>query len=140
MIDVSGFRVGSLSVEMTVVLLAVVLGIAHILGQSLSSYFDRGAKWALGPRDEQPHLKLTAARLERASLNFKENFPIILALLLIVEIAGKSTSLIQSMAVLWLVARVIYYPAYALGSKLRPYIYTVSVLASFTILIQLFAN
>lgn len=138
--DVSGFKVGGLSVEMTVLLLAVILGMLHVLGQSLSSYVDRGTKWALGLRDDAPPLSVTSARIERASINFKENFPIFIALMLIVEVSGKSSGLTQSMAVVWLAARVLYYPIYALGSKLRPYIYTVSVFAVFTIIASLFSN
>ncbi|KAF0116646.1 MAG: hypothetical protein FD163_1829 [Hyphomonadaceae bacterium] len=138
--DLSGFRIGELSIEMTVLLLAVILGMLHVLGQSLSGYLDRGTKWALGLRDDAPPLSITAARIERASTNFKENFPIFIALMLIVEITGKSNGITQAMAVTWLGARTLYYPIYALGSKLRPYIYTVSVFAVFTILFQLFTN
>jgi len=56
--------------------------------------------------------------LERALRNYLETFPLFAALVLVAEVAGIHTRLTEWGALLYLGARVVYLPLYALGVPL----------------------
>lgn len=132
------FHISNFSTEISVLLMAVLLGLCHIGVQGLNSDFERGLKWALGPRDEAKPISQIGARLERASKNFQETFPFMLALLLIVEISARSTELTRNLSIIWLLARIIYFPAYAFGWWFRSWAWIISLLAISFLGISLF--
>ncbi len=70
---------------------------------------------ALGPRDEQPPLSPTGQRAARALANMHEAMPVFLALALLHVIRATDGSLARSGAALFVVARVVYVPAYLSG-------------------------
>lgn len=123
------FRIGGLSVEMSVLALGIVLGLLHLFGQATKSDLERGIKWALGPRDTKTELSPTGQRFERAANNFNETFPFVLAVLVLIEIADKSSGFTQGAAIIWLIARALYYPAYVLGWPIRSYAWGVAIFA-----------
>ena len=77
-----------------------------------------GRDWNMGARDEElPPPKPIVGRLDRAQANYFETFPIVaLAILIDPQMAlfGPSTAI---PAALWLIARIIYLPLYAIGVK-----------------------
>ena len=95
-----------------------------------------GAKWNMGARDEdKPPLDEIPARLERASANFQETFPLAIVALGGLAIAGKGTEVSAIAAWVWLIARVAYLPIYWAGiPKIRTLVFAISLLALLTAL------
>ncbi len=71
-------------------------------------------KLALGPRDAPPGQTVHGARAERALANMQEALPVFLTLALLGLIVG-SPELAVTGATVFLVARVLYVPAYLMG-------------------------
>lgn len=70
---------------------------------------------ALGPRDNPPPQSTVGARAERALANMQEALPVFLALALLNLILGTAGDLATTGALVFLVARVLYVPAYLAG-------------------------
>ena len=122
--------------ELVVLTLGCALLLAHIL---LGAHFKTrqyGVDWNTSARDgEQPPLDPVPARLERAKDNFLETFPIAVALLLGVTLAGKAGPVTAIAAWAWLAARAIYLPLYWTGvPKVRTLVWGVSLLALLVLL------
>lgn len=112
----AGFSLADLPTELTVLLLAAILGLVHIFAAAIAMTKDRGPQWNAGPRDgDPPAMGNLAGRLERASNNFKETFPIFAVAVLIAFTTGRLSGLSALGAQLYLVGRVIYLPLYAAG-------------------------
>jgi len=104
------------SVELQMLFCALALGIVQMLIAVLGSVFTRGLPWAAGPRDEPgAALGKIAGRLDRAYRNFLETFPFFAAAVLLNHVLDKSTptSVLGAQVYVW--ARLLYVPAYALG-------------------------
>jgi len=84
----------------------------------------------MGPRDENPgEVPVVADRLERARVNFHENFVIFVALVLALEVTGRASGMGEAAAWLWIAMRVVYLPLYAAGTpKIRTLIWAGSAL------------
>jgi len=77
-----------------------------------------GTAWNLGARDEElPPPRPIVGRLARAQANFYETFPIMIAAVAIVSLAGLTDKWTGIGAWLWLGGRVLYLPLYALGVR-----------------------
>lgn len=75
--------IGGLTIEFTMLVVAIVLGAVHLLAAAQAITAERGLWWNMGPRDNTPPLKSAlAGRLDRAFANFRETFPFFAALLL----------------------------------------------------------
>jgi uncharacterized MAPEG superfamily protein len=72
-------------------------------------------KIALGARDSQPPLSRMGARAERALANMYEALPVFIALALLIVMRGGGEGLAIQGAWLFLIARVLYVPAYLAG-------------------------
>src|SRR5215475_3740377 len=104
----------SLSLELHVLCLSIVLGIVHIVLASHSASLQRGYRWTASARDElQPPLTGKAARLARALANFLEMFPFFVALVLVVHITGAYGALSKWGVLLYFIGRLVYLPLYA---------------------------
>jgi len=111
----------------TIILLVLVLYMAQIFFQETSRFgFDL---WGIvGNRDNPPELSVIAGRLERAKNNMLEALPMFLALALLALVKGGDTSEATLGATIFLVARVVYVPAYVSGIPLlRSLIWLVGV-------------
>jgi uncharacterized MAPEG superfamily protein len=106
-------------IELYVVCLSVILGLAHIILASHSASLQRGYKWTASARD-QPLAPLTgvAGRLERASNNFLETFPFFVAMVAVLHFTDAYGELSKWGALLYLAGRVVYLPLYAFGAFL----------------------
>ena len=113
--------------ELTYLLYAVILLIAHIFVQATLSDLSKGIGWALGPQDEPREQNVLASRIQRALRNYLENFPAFAALALIIAVTEASTELTILGATIWFWARVAYIPAFASGI---PFVRSVAWFAS----------
>ncbi|MFO1187448.1 MAG: MAPEG family protein [Alphaproteobacteria bacterium] len=114
--DLASWHFDGISAELSMLLLATVLGMLQLAVAARAGNSQRGLRWNVGARDEEaPPISKGAARLERARRNFMETYPFFVAL----EVAGAlidrhNWSTIVGSQV-YLAGRVIYVPLYALG-------------------------
>lgn len=111
----------------TITLLVLALYMVQLFLQETSRFgFDL---WGIvGNRDNLPELSVVAGRLDRAKNNMQEALPIFLALALLALVKGGDTSEVAHAALIFLIARVIYVPAYVSGvPTLRSLVWLVGV-------------
>lgn len=111
----------------TIILLVLALYMVQLFLQEISRFgFDL---WRImGNRDNLPEMSVVAGRLERAKNNMLEALPIFLALALVALVESGDTSKATHAASIFLIARVIYVPAYVSGVPiLRSLVWLVGV-------------
>jgi uncharacterized MAPEG superfamily protein len=98
----------------TIILLVLALYMVQLFLQETSRFgFDL---WSImGNRDNQPKLSVVAGRLDRAKNNMLEALPMFLGLALLALVKGGDTSEVAHAASIFLIARVVYVPAYVSG-------------------------
>lgn len=105
-----------MAVELKIAALGAFLLLVHIFAAIHLKTRQYGRKWNVGARDEAlPPLDPIAGRLARAQTNFQETFPIAVVALLGVVIAGRTNAWTALGGWIWLGARTIYLPLYAMG-------------------------
>ena len=106
----------NLTVELQCLAWASLLGLAHILIAGNARTKELGAKWNMGARDEKtPELNPLAGRLLRAQSNFFETFPLFASAILIVAVSQTYSIYSYWGCLIYLAARIIYFPLYAFG-------------------------
>jgi len=102
--------------EFIVLAATLVLALVQILAAGAARTAELGGKWNAGPRDGNPPPpgKL-AGRLKRAQDNLFETLPLFIAAVLMAVVADKTGPLTAWGAHLYLAARILYVPLYALG-------------------------
>ena len=120
----------TMTTSLTVLALGCVLGLVHVFAAVRVKTRQYGVAWNMGARDEAlPPPQPIVGRLARAQANFFETFPIAAAAILIVNLAGLTTSWTEIGAIVWLAARILYLPIYATGiPRIRTLIFLVSVI------------
>ena len=114
--------------ELLVLAWGCVLALVHLFVAVRFKTRQYGTRWNVGARDEElPPPQPIVGRLARAQANFFETFPIAAAAILLLGITGRWSELTAAGAVLWLAARAIYLPLYAVGV---PVVRTIVWLAS----------
>lgn len=125
-----------MSVEMTVLGYAALLQVAQMMAYSISANMQVDLKKALGPRDTPVELHGTAGRLKRALSNHFEGLILFAVACILVNYNGQSTGFTQGCAWVYLVARILYVPAYAFGlSPWRSVIWMIGFAATTAMLI-----
>lgn len=111
----------------TIVLLVLALYVVQIFLQETSRFgFD--LKAIVGNRDVQPEPSVIAARLDRAKNNLLEALPIFISLAALALSRGGNQEAQAHGALVFLVARVVYVPAYVSGIPwLRSLVWLVSM-------------
>ncbi|MEO5641227.1 MAG: MAPEG family protein [Sphingomicrobium sp.] len=105
-----------MTTELTVLAWGCLLALVHIFAAAQVKTRQYGTKWNMGARDEDlPPPNALVGRLTRAQDNFFETFPIAIAAILIVQLAHLNNRWTAFGAVVWLAARALYLPLYALG-------------------------
>jgi uncharacterized MAPEG superfamily protein len=105
--------------EMMALVLAIGLGLLHIILASHAASLQRGYRWTASARDEAvPPLAGVAGRLSRAQSNFLETFPIFAALALAIHVVNAHDWRTVWGVSLYVAGRAIYLPLYALGVPL----------------------
>jgi uncharacterized MAPEG superfamily protein len=78
-----------MTTELTMLALAVVLGLVQIVLAAAATTAQTGLPWAAGPRDDaMPSTTAICGRLRRALSNFMETFPLFAAAVLIAHAVG----------------------------------------------------
>ena len=101
--------------ELTYLAYSVILLIAHVLIQATFSDLSKGIGWALGPRDAPRDQNVIADRIQRSLKNYLETYPAFVALTLALTISETNTDTTATGALIYLIARVVYIPAFASG-------------------------
>ena len=104
-----------LTTELIVMGCSFGLFLAHMTVQASLALRDRGMAFNAGPRDDPNPLGRLACRAERALANFKETWPILIALALGLAVTGRSGGIGATGAWIWLAARAAYLPLYLMG-------------------------
>ncbi|HET7396664.1 MAG TPA: MAPEG family protein [Gammaproteobacteria bacterium] len=98
----------------TIILLVLTLYMLQIFLQETSRFgFD--VRGIVGNRDNPPELTVMAGRLDRAKNNMQEALPMFLGLALLALATGRDRSVVTNAALVFLIARLIYVPAYMSG-------------------------
>jgi uncharacterized MAPEG superfamily protein len=129
-----------LSGELSMLAIAIVLGLFQLLIAARAGNSQRGLKWNVGPRDEAPRaVGKVAGRLERAFRNFLETFPFFAAAVLVAALAGRHNWATLWGAELYVAARIVYLPLYAFGVPvLRTLVWIAATLGILLIVAALF--
>ena len=115
--------------EILIVAWGAVLLFVHIFAAGQVKTKQYGTKWNTGARDESlPPMEPLTGRLVRAQANFQETFPVAIVALLGVVLAGRTNGTTALGGWIWLGARVVYLPLYAVGVPIvRSLVFLVSV-------------
>ena len=127
-LPLANLRLGGMSVELTMLALAAVLGFVHLFVAAHFVTQEHGAAWNTGARDNTPPLtgKL-AGRLDRAFRNFRETFPTFAVAVFLITFLDRHNARTEWGAQLYFWMRMIYLPLYALGV---PFLRTIVWLAA----------
>lgn len=105
-----------MSVELSVLAWGCILGVVQIFIAAQLARRQYGLDWALSSREATlPPPSPLVGRMKRAQANFLETFPIAAAAILVVEAGELNSSWTSAGAILWLAARLLYLPVYAIG-------------------------
>lgn len=104
-----------MSAETTALGLAALLQAAQIGLAGYSMHRDMGDEWNIGPRDTTPEFSPLTGRLRRAVANHFESLAFFTIAVVLVSVGDRSNGLTVICAWIYLAARILYVPAYALG-------------------------
>ncbi|WEF23374.1 MAPEG family protein [Paracoccus sp. S3-43] len=104
-----------MTTELTVLALAGLLQAVQFAAFSVAANRQVGPKVAMGPRDEAPKLTGTAGRLQRALANHFEGLVLFTLAVVVVTLGGQASGTTAACAWIFLLARILYVPAYILG-------------------------
>jgi len=124
--------------ELQLLVVAIVLGLVHLMWAAAEARKQQGLKWAGGSRDDPRPVTGVAARLERAFRNYRETFPFFAAAVLIAVMQGKTGGLALVGSVLYVGGRIVYLPLYAAGVRYwRSLVWFVSLVGLVLIIVSL---
>ena len=110
-----------------------LVGLMHIAQFAVASVMankDVGTGYTTSPRDRAPsrEMRTVTARMLRACDNHVQMIPFFAAALLALHVTGQNSGLTLATSWVYLAARLIYIPAYALGWKpWRSYVWIVAM-------------
>lgn len=107
--------------DLWAVVATLLLAMIQIGAQSIAMVKQAGGRWVAGPRDTPFEPTGIGGRLVRAHRNLLEIIPQFFAAVIVVHLASANGVLSNIGAWLFVVSRILYVPAYALGpTGLRP--------------------
>ncbi|MFT4784289.1 MAG: putative MAPEG superfamily protein [Paracoccaceae bacterium] len=106
-----------MTTELYVLSLAALLQVIQFGLFSIAANLQIGPKAAMGPRDQKIELTGTAGRFQRAMNNHFEGLIMFAIAVVVVTLGQKSSPLTQACAHAYLIARILYIPAYASGAQ-----------------------
>ena len=124
--------------ELTALTLAALLQIAQFAAYAIPANRDLGPGYTMSARDREPSRQMseTTARLGRAFANHFESLALFTIAVLVIQLSGQNSAFTGTCAWVYLGARVLYVPAYAMGLKpWRSLIWFVGFLAILLMLI-----
>ncbi|SIQ23910.1 Uncharacterized conserved protein, MAPEG superfamily [Paracoccus thiocyanatus] len=104
-----------MAAETTALALAALLQAVQIGLAGAAMNRDVGAKWNASPRDTQPEFSALTGRLRRAVDNHFQGLVLFTIAVLLVVLSDASSALTVLCAWTYLLARLLYVPAYAYG-------------------------
>ena len=124
-----------MTTELTVLAWSVILLLVTIAFQAAVTTSSVGLDYNVSNRDEgrQP-ASVTAQRAKRALANFLETYPAFVALALALAVTGKSGGIGATGALVWIVARALFFPIYVVGI---PFVRTLAWAASIVGLVMM---
>ena len=129
-------------IELKILALGALLLFVHIFTATRFKTAQWGRKWNVGARDEaltEPNP--VTGRTMRAQANFQETFPIAISALLGVVVAQRTSQWTAIGGWIWLGARVVYLPLYAVGVPvIRTVVWTISMVGLGMVLWPLLAG
>ncbi|MEP7314106.1 MAG: MAPEG family protein [Pseudomonadota bacterium] len=119
-----------MAIELKLLGASVLLGLLYIVIAVGLATKVRGLQWNAGNRDgDVKPLTGAAGRAQRASSNFLETYPLFVAAVLAVVLAGKTSAYTALGVQLYFWARFIYLPVYIMGiTYVRTVVWVVSVI------------
>jgi uncharacterized MAPEG superfamily protein len=118
---------------------AMLLAVVQLTLSSVLTLRQLGGVWVAGSRDEAREVTGLSGRFVRAHRNLLEIFPQFVAALFLVHAAHADGSLSTIGAWLFVIARLLYVPAYAFGPVgLRPICWLAAQAGIFVIVADLF--
>jgi uncharacterized MAPEG superfamily protein len=124
--------------ELTVLALAGLLQAAQFTLFAVPANRELGVGYTSSPRDRPPSRQMSAvtARLQRALNNHFEALILFTLAVVVVTLGNQSTPVTQYAAWVYLAARILYVPAYALGWRpWRSAIWSVGFFATLTMIV-----
>ncbi len=104
-----------MTLELTLLAWATVLGLVHAIATGQFTTLQHGLAYGISPRDEKKPLTGIGARVERAFANFMQTYPFFVAAVLVAHLAGRHSWMTVTGAQLYFWARLAYVPLYAAG-------------------------
>jgi len=118
---------------------AMLLAVVQLTLSSVLTLRQLGDAWVAGSRDEPREVTGVSGRFVRAHRNLLEIFPQFVAALFLVHAANAAASLAAIGAWVFVIARLLYVPAYAFGPLgLRPICWLAAQAGIFIIVADLF--
>lgn len=107
--------------ELTVLTLAALLQFVQFTLYAIPANRELGTGYTMSARDTDPSKGMSdrTARLGRAFDNHFQNLALFTIAVLVIELSDQNSALTATCAWLYLIARILYIPSYALG--LRPW-------------------
>jgi uncharacterized MAPEG superfamily protein len=122
--------------ELYVLILAALLQVVQFAIFSVTANLQVGVKKAMSPRDEPVHLTGIAGRAQRAMNNHFEGLILFSIAAIAITLTEKSSTFTAICASAYLIARILYVPAYLQGlAPWRSLIWFVGMLATTLMLI-----
>ena len=129
-------------IELKILALGALLLFVHVFTATRFKTAQWGRKWNVGARDEalsEPNP--VTGRTMRAQANFLETFPIAIIALIGVVVAQRTSQWTALGGWIWLGARVVYLPLYAVGIPvIRTVVWTISMVGLGMVLWPLLAG
>ena len=124
--------------ELTALTLAALLQIVQFILYALPANLELGTRYTAGSRDHAPDQQMSkrTARLGRALDNHFEGLILFGIAAAVISLSGQSSALTAFCAYAYLIARILYIPAYAFGlNPWRSVIWGAGFLATVTMLL-----
>lgn len=124
--------------ELTALALAGLLQAVQFVIFAVPANIELGTGYTSGPRDVPPKkpLSVMAGRLQRAMVNHFEGLILFTLAVVVVTLGNQSSPVTQAAAWVYLCARLLYVPAYALGlSPWRSVIWGMGFFATLTMIV-----
>jgi uncharacterized MAPEG superfamily protein len=125
-----------MTTELQILGYAALLQYVQFVLMAVPVNLELGVSYTAGPRDQQRQPSGLAGRLYRAMNNHTENLVLFTIAVLVVTLSGASNGITELAAWTYLVARILYVPAYASGVyMLRSLIFALGFLATLVMLV-----
>ena len=125
-----------ISAELMVLGLAAILQAVQIGLAGVGLNREAGTDWTSGPRDTEPRLSPRTERLRRAVANHFEALAFFTIAVVLVQFTQSNSGLTAACAWAYLLARILYVPAYAFGwTPWRTVIFGVGFLATMLMIV-----